>query len=53
MLIEIISCGGEVVGAFVGCEGVEDIGDGDPKIVDRAGSGLAEQSLELCEGHFD
>ena len=46
----IIACGGEVVGAFVGCEGVDSLGDGLPKLFDGSGGGLAQQGLEAPDG---
>jgi hypothetical protein len=43
----------EIVGAFVGCELVEAVGDGLPEIFDGPGGGLAQEGLELSEGLLD
>ena len=45
--------GGEVVGAFVGREGVDDATDGGPETVDGSRGRLAEHGLELGEGVLD
>jgi hypothetical protein len=44
---------GEVVGAFGGSEGVEQLADGVPERLDGARRGGAQQRLELGEGVLD
>ena len=44
---------GEVVGAFGGGEGVENLAEGAPERLDGAGGGGAEQRLELGESQLD
>src|SRR3954454_293426 len=49
----IIPCSSEGVGAFAGCEGVEQGSDGRPQPLDRAFGGLAQERLQLSEGVLD
>jgi hypothetical protein len=50
---ESVTCGGEVVSAFGGCEEVEQATDRRPETIDGSLGGLAQQRLELGEGLFD
>ena len=43
----------EVIGAFVWCEGTEDLGDCVPECVPGSRCGLAQQRLELGESQLD
>ncbi len=48
-----VSCGDEVVEAFVFGEEVADCSDGFPEVFVGAGCGFAQERFELCESHFD
>lgn len=48
-----MACVFEVVGAFLGREGVEKLADRGADGLDGPGLGLSEQALELCEGLLD
>ena len=48
-----VSCGDEVVEAFLLSEEVADGTDGFPEVIVGSGSSFPEQGLELGEGHFD
>lgn len=52
-LIRFVSCGGEEVGAPVGCDGVKEASDGRPQSLDGAFGSLAQGSLQLRERHLD
>ena len=43
----------EVISAFVGCEGVEELSDALPEGVDGSLGGLSEQGLEFGEGELN
>jgi transposase InsO family protein len=45
----IVSSGSEVVGAFGGCEDVDEAPDGGPKALDRALGGLAQECFQFGE----
>src|SRR5215213_3116677 len=49
----IISCSGEVVDAFAGCEGLEQATDRGPEALEGALGGFAQERLELGEGVLD
>src|SRR4029434_11333107 len=49
----IVSCGSEVVGAFGGREDVDEAADGDPKALDGAFGGLAQEFFQFGEGVLD
>ena len=49
----IVACGGEVVGAFLQCEDVNEAADRAPEAVDGALGSLSQQRLELGDGHFN
>jgi len=51
--IESVSCGGEVIFAFLRVEQVADAADGPPEIVDGPDSFGAQECLEFCERHLD
>src|SRR3954452_5848229 len=46
----IVSCGCEVVGAFDGCEDVDEAPDGGPKALNGPLGGFAQERFELGEG---
>src|SRR3954471_9858369 len=46
----IVSCGCEVVGAFDGCEAVDEAPDGGPKALNGPLGGFAQERFELGEG---
>src|SRR3954469_9646278 len=46
----IVASGLEVVGAFDGCEGIEQRSDGGPEAFDRPLGGFAQECFELGEG---
>jgi transposase InsO family protein len=49
----IVSCGCEVVGAFGGCEDVDEAPDGGPKALNRTFGGFPEQSFEFGKRVLD
>ena len=51
--IGFVTCGDEVVEAFVFGEEVADGADSFPEVVVGAGGGLAQKGFQLGEGHFD
>ena len=49
----LVSCGCEVVGAFGGCEDVDEAPEGGPKALNRTFGGFPEQSFEFGERVLD
>src|SRR5437870_2042648 len=49
----IVASGLEVVGAFDGCEGIEQRANGGPEAFDRPLGGFAQECFELGEGILD
>src|SRR4051812_26981777 len=49
----IVSCGSEVVGAFGGCEDLDEAPDGGPKALNGPLGGFAKQSFEFCKRVLD
>ena len=49
----MVSCGGEIVGAFLRGEAAKGVGDGLPEVGDCTGGRGAQEGLEVGEGHFD
>src|ERR1700689_4384072 len=49
----MVSCGGEIVGAFLRGEAAKGLGDGLPEVGDGSRFGGAQRGLELGESHFD
>ena len=49
----IVSCGGEIIGAFLRGAAAKGVGNGLPEVGDGSRRGGAQQGLELGESHFD